>query len=289
MQTSIEQKTGGIAFSVLMVGYFFVTLFFGVVASLLGLDNAVTQKISTFLPSICLFIVLMVFTKREKTNYRSTLNLTKFSPTYLVPTFLIAGGMFLGLGFTNSIFAEFLIAIGLKLPSTSISILNTWDFLFYTLSVCILPAVFEELFFRGFLLSSLKKSGAIVSSLLVALCFSLYHASLVQFIYQFIYGFLLSLLTIKSKSCIPSMIAHFLNNFTVLVLTYFFKVENALSEYYFIIVGVVFLILGIAFLFYYKREKDVKIKGEKISQFMITSIIGIVVCVLVAIIGVVGA
>jgi membrane protease YdiL (CAAX protease family) len=137
------------------------------------------------------------------------------------------------------------------------------------------------------MLNGLKNVKTVLSILFVGVCFSLYHASLLQLIYQFIYGVVLSFLTIKSKSVIPAIIAHLLNNVIVLVLTYFYGMSDVIMTPYLIVIGLLLLVGGVLFLAFYKRENTKKPddKGETTKAFLFASA-GLIVSLLIAIIGV---
>lgn len=90
-----------------------------------------------------------------------------------------------------------------------------------TLIIAIAP-IFEELFFRGFLLRSLSdKMGIFYGSILAALIFSLLHLQPGSLIPLFILGLIINSLVIKSKSIVPAIAFHVFNNavaFTIEVL-----------------------------------------------------------------------
>jgi membrane protease YdiL (CAAX protease family) len=75
----------------------------------------------------------------------------------------------------------------------------------------VFAAVFEELTFRGILLGAYKdspKTGVFLSAAL----FALMHMNIDQTFYAFFMGIVLAVLTLKSRSIIPAMVVHFLNN-----------------------------------------------------------------------------
>ena len=94
-----------------------------------------------------------------------------------------------------------------------------------SISLAVLPAIFEELFFRGILLNSLISGGKLFAVIVSSLCFAVYHCSITQLLYQFIFGIAFSLLALNSKSIFPCILTHFLNNFIILT-AYYFKIEN---------------------------------------------------------------
>jgi sodium transport system permease protein len=90
---------------------------------------------------------------------------------------------------------------------------------FFAIAViaALLPALCEEVMFRGMILNTLlKKYGAFVSAVICGLLFGVFHFSFYRFIPTAIIGFFLSLLKIRTGSIIPPMFAHFVNNFIII-------------------------------------------------------------------------
>jgi len=87
---------------------------------------------------------------------------------------------------------------------------NVWITLLVT---ALLPAICEELFFRGFIFSSLdgsvKPNRAIM---LTGLLFALYHIDFIRIIPTFILGTAFTLAVFKTKSIIVPAVMHFINN-----------------------------------------------------------------------------
>lgn len=97
--------------------------------------------------------------------------------------------------------------------------------------VAVLPAVFEEWFFRGILQRDLSKlvRNDYLSIVITAMVFSLIHFDMANFVSRFILGLLLGLLFFYSKSLWVNIFVHFLNNlFAVLLL--FSVDEKELNE-----------------------------------------------------------
>jgi membrane protease YdiL (CAAX protease family) len=89
------------------------------------------------------------------------------------------------------------------------------------LVLCLLPAVIEELLFRGLILKGLMSMGKVVAVLGSALLFSLFHSNPDQTIFTFILGVVFALVVLKTGNLLYAMILHFLNNFAVIT-TYTF-------------------------------------------------------------------
>ena len=85
---------------------------------------------------------------------------------------------------------------------------------------CFVPALLEELFFRGLLLSLLWQRLGRSAIWLSAVLFALAHGSLYQLPYAFVGGVFLSLAAVVSGSVFVPFLFHFLNNFLSLALQY---------------------------------------------------------------------
>jgi len=140
-----------------------------------------------------------------------------------------------------------------------------WLTLFH---VGIVPAVCEEILYRGYVLKALEKSwGILVAIVLSGLLFGLYHLQLTNLLPLATIGMLLGFVTWVSRSIYPAMLAHFINNGgSVLVGTYY--PDSALAE----ITpesmpplwSLIFSLILSAFLVYfmYQRYQKMPAKGE---------------------------
>lgn len=80
------------------------------------------------------------------------------------------------------------------------------------LSLIVVPAVCEELFFRGIVLSEYRPYGTANAVIVSALCFSMLHFSLENFFVYLFAGLLLGFVTAVSRSIIPAIALHLLSN-----------------------------------------------------------------------------
>ncbi len=79
--------------------------------------------------------------------------------------------------------------------------------------LCIIPAIFEEILFRGILLEELiKKHSLITASVLSSLAFAIIHLDIANIFPQFILGLLLCYIALSTKSVLLPIISHFSNN-----------------------------------------------------------------------------
>ena len=80
------------------------------------------------------------------------------------------------------------------------------------LALCILPAVGEELLFRGALQGLMRPCGSLAAIAAPALLFALLHLNLPQFIPALLSGLFLGWLAERTGSILPGMLLHLLNN-----------------------------------------------------------------------------
>lgn len=85
----------------------------------------------------------------------------------------------------------------------------------------LLPAICEELSFRGYVLGALRPLGPTAAVLLTGLLFGALHLSLVRLVPLTLLGMLWALAVQRSGSILPGMIMHLFNNGIALGLTFF--------------------------------------------------------------------
>ena len=90
---------------------------------------------------------------------------------------------------------------------------STLSFVLQVISVALLPAICEETAHRGLLLHGLSCIGIGRAMLISSLLFGLMHLNINQFFYAVVLGFIIALSVVVSKSILPAIIIHFMNNF----------------------------------------------------------------------------
>jgi membrane protease YdiL (CAAX protease family) len=94
----------------------------------------------------------------------------------------------------------------------------------------VVPAVCEEVLFRGYILRNFERSMNVWVAILVSgLIFGLFHIRLTQFIPLALLGMLLAWMTIQTRSLWPAFVAHFVNNGGSVLFVYLYP-EIALNE-----------------------------------------------------------
>jgi uncharacterized protein len=85
--------------------------------------------------------------------------------------------------------------------------------LFGILNVAIVPAICEEIMFRGYLMRAFEKSWGIIAALLISsLLFGLFHVQITNLLPLAVLGLILAIMTWLSGNIWPAVLAHFLNN-----------------------------------------------------------------------------
>lgn len=88
--------------------------------------------------------------------------------------------------------------------------------------VAMVPAICEEILYRGFALNLLRRTKAAWTAILITgIIFGFYHLRLSQVIPLAMIGIFLGWITVRSGSLIPAIVAHFVNNaFSVLLVKF---------------------------------------------------------------------
>ncbi|HMO62001.1 MAG TPA: type II CAAX endopeptidase family protein [Ferruginibacter sp.] len=91
---------------------------------------------------------------------------------------------------------------------------NFWDYIVAVIVIALLPAVFEEVLFRGAMQSLFSRwtRMPVFSIVLTAIIFSAVHGSYLGFLSRFALGFVLGWMYYRSGNIWLNIIAHFVNN-----------------------------------------------------------------------------
>lgn len=86
--------------------------------------------------------------------------------------------------------------------------------------LAVLPAIFEEILFRGILTSGFKKFGMVFAVFTSSALFSIGHGNAIQTIYQFILGAAAAFIFLRTASLTLSIVFHFVNNALVIIISF---------------------------------------------------------------------
>lgn len=178
------------------------------------------------LPLLLAMIPIPLLTRIPR---RVALPMKKPQARVAVPGIMAAlGSSVIGITIASILLALFQTAgLGYDVPTPPVPETNI-GVLMYIFTLSVLPAILEEMLFRGYILQSLRRFGDLFAIMLSALIFALSHANFAQLPNAFIMGIAIAFLTVKTGSLIPGMILHFINNFGASVLDVFVisKLEN---------------------------------------------------------------
>lgn len=143
----------------------------------------------------------------------------KCPPRFFISSALAAFGCLFALSPLNSLFVDGVRALGYEGAASAMPSFSGWGMAAGLVFAALLPAVCEELIFRGCILANARSAAGDVPAIFIsAFLFALYHGSIQQTLYQFACGCIFALIALRSGSVLPSMLAHFLNNAAIVVL-----------------------------------------------------------------------
>ncbi len=253
-------KRAGLLYSLLAFAFFGASF----LLSLFGVEGMPQWYIyAAFLAAPAAFLVVegWYFSKREG-GIKGFFKEENCSPKYYLLALTMQLGLF-PLGELNDVFLQFLEKFGyqggdITLPST-----KGFGLAGVLFVVALLPAFFEELFFRGILQRELKDFSLLAQVLLCGGLFALYHQNPAQTLYQFACGAAFALVAVKAGSFLPTVLSHFVNN-ALIVLLYAFGIEEYPRPVYIhlLVVGGVALFGTLCYLLIFDKKKKTEKKGS---------------------------
>lgn len=179
---------------------------------------------------LCLLGIFFAHKKIEGFSYSACKINKKLEWHTILICILIGVVALLGLQYLTGVFDDFLTLIKFPLDNSSVLDLSSWGgYLLGVVVLALIPAIGEELIFRGVILNGLTNRYSPISSCLFSsLMFAMYHMNLQQLFYQFLLGFIMGFVVLKTRSLYSSMIIHFTSNFLVVTME-FVRVKTGFS------------------------------------------------------------
>ena len=251
----------------------------------------ITSSLAYIIPyTICSFLLYIgIYFFYNKTN---KISFSAIKPTFKMPwhtyvlLFVIGVISLFGIQYFIGIIDKFLDVIGYPLEK-GLAVLNPTSVGKYFLCVlllAILPAIGEELIFRGVILHGLRtRFNDVIAVVISAGMFALMHGNLQQLVYPFLLGLIMGWIVLRTGSLISSIIVHFINNFLVVTFSYIqFSTGFSLSlgnAWWTYLVAAILLAFtaGIYFLidkfyFRHKSHEEVEKSSPKTSKFIYISL-----------------
>lgn len=255
-------------FIVSMLIYFILSIFVSVMLNAMLKDGESIEKyyttnwyviLSYGVFPLSFIISALIFANKDKTLLKEFLPEKNFNILYLPLCILLCFSIIFGLSELNGYFIDFLgekfgyVADKVYLPKKSF-----WGIVCAVFAVAILPAICEELMFRRFILGAMQDLPSWFTVITGGLLFALFHLNPAQTPYQFVFGCVFVMVALITKSVYFTMIMHFLNNITILLI-YYAGWSASFSLAITIIALIIFTII-VAFLVY----KLAKNKSERL-------------------------
>lgn len=207
----------------LIVPVFCGTIILAVIKAVFpNINETLYYYLSIGLTQVLFLFSFLGYSIIKKVNIIKQINL-KFNLNFIQVLLIIVIGLIAMYGFAPLVnyITYWLEQLGLQ--SSTFSGLNLSNFGYLILNIIIvalLPAICEELIFRGAILNGLKKYGAVVMIVISSVMFSIMHLNIQQTIYQLVLGAILASVVMITGSIISSMILHFFNNAVVLIINF---------------------------------------------------------------------
>lgn len=223
--------------------------------------NIITMMINSILSMLLPALFVLLYTKQEKTEVHKKNTASMFFVSVflvgIIQILLILVQKFFGL--ENSAVEQILDIEGLD---------NVFTMILFVIEIAVIPAIFEELYFRKALISFTRKFGDAFAIIISSLIFAAIHMNITQGIFAFLMGLVLGKLYLETGNMKLNMLIHGLNNgyaaIGTILLVNNFEVAYLVLD---IIVLALIVIGGIVFISKLikkikQKEKLINIKGK---------------------------
>ncbi len=162
--------------------------------------------------------------------------------------------------------------------------------LMYVFIIGVLPAIFEEFLFRGYMLQSLRRFGDVFAIIISSLIFALFHGNFAQLPNAFIMGVAFAFIAVRTGSIATGMVIHFINNSVITVLDIFLlsnldEITSGMLTLVYLAVYFLFGVIGFVVLlakfpkfFQIRKSTSPLSAGERAKAFFLqpVSLIGLI-------------
>ena len=215
----------GIIFIAIIFVSLVVTLVAGVIISATGLgaETITMRAVYGIMIYSAFFGIFLLFAKKTKQgNIYESFNLKKPVPKVDVALMLVIALVCItSFVLLQECSVQLFIRMGYYEPDANFRIPNVAVFLMFLITMAVLPAIVEELLFRGLIMQHLMKYGNVVAVIGSAIMFSFFHLNPSQTVYQFILGIVLAIIYIRTKNMWYPIILHFINNALIVTYAYY--------------------------------------------------------------------
>lgn len=214
-----------------------------------------------FLQIICIGLPFVFFCLLRGNEYRASLGIRMMKVKHITLSvysliFIVSGTMALSL-LMYTLFPEAFAASGMDSKNAAITQYTTGDSIYAAVTFAILPAILEELLFRGVIRAEYSKWGGAAAVILSSVLFAFLHFSPVRFPLYFFTGIVLALTAGAADSIMPTVIIHIMNNVFILYFEkYIYRIAGKHSGGIILLAFIVVSVMLIsAIMFFIKAEK----------------------------------
>lgn len=205
---------------------FSYTILFILFTSLLGIGSGTDNYIiSLAVSQLCLALPAVVYLINKKTDITKRMGLCKVKPVPVIASVVMGFSVIPFISMINSISMLFVKNVTESKVTVTAEKYPMWIML---LTVALMPALIEEILYRGIYFGVYRKSGIIKGALVAAILFALMHGNLNQFAYAIVAGFMFAMIDYAGGSVIYSIIMHVIINGVSVVSLYADKLNSEL-------------------------------------------------------------
>lgn len=194
------------------------------------MSNSIIYLLSVMLiAQVGFFIIVYKFVKNNKITIKPIIKQKAEELSFkniiicIVISVIAIVGLVHFVGLFNKIFEKMgYVASEFAMPNNTFG----W-FVVNVLISCVIPAILEELLFRGIIFNGLKVLGFWTATILSAVMFMTIHLNVESIIYPIIMGCVFCLIYKKTGNILYPIITHFCNNFIIKLIEYLNNVTGA--------------------------------------------------------------
>lgn len=209
-------------------------------------------------PTIAALVAILYGTAAMKTTVTDVIRFKNFPVRYTLIAAAAAWGaqsLVVWLTFLLGLFG-----VSLSMPDTLTDTLMTSPAgaVPFSLYLCVLAPIFEELLLRGFALKILSRINTRAAIIVTSVMFGLIHGNITQFLFATALGIILATLTVKCGSVIPAIAVHmFVNTTNTLISLWSYNVNAEAADTFAVIWYIIGAVIGTAAIIYMliKRRK----------------------------------
>ena len=246
----------GMVYLIALIVFYGISLLFGKIfaeplRSLYRYDTYAYLIVNIGVSQSAVFLVALIYSRIRRVNtFCGGGYIAKFDGVQVLMSIILIMGIMMTFYHVHLQFssdAETILGEAFS-PDINLSPLSPVFALIYIAMICICPAIFEEMLFRGIVMRGLEQFGNITAVVLSALMFALMHGNFSQLILQFIGGLAIGGVVMITKNYLSGSIMHAFNNFYSVVYGVLTQKlgEDLLSSYLQVVTDAALIVIGVA-------------------------------------------